>query len=202
MRNFAFFYVGGGIGTGLFLEKRIFRGSTTMAGAVGHMTLDPNGPLCSCGNRGCVGYTSDPHGVLLTLQEHLRQRATSSLTLSDLTGREDIAFEKVCDAAVQGDALALGELRSSARWQGYAILNLINLLDVELVVIGGPALDNAIGDLYIEEIRQVLRERLLGNNQRTVRVERTVVGADVGSIGAASLVLHTTYTPQLKALNY
>jgi predicted NBD/HSP70 family sugar kinase len=202
IRNFAFFYVGGGIGTGLFLEKRIFRGSATMAGIIGHMTLDLNGPLCSCGNRGCVGYTSDPHGVILALQEHLRQGASSSLTLSDLTGREDMVFEKVCDAAVQGDVLTLEELRSSAHLQGYAILNLIHLLDVELVVIGGPALDNAIGDLYVEEVRQVLRERLLGSNQRTVRVERTVVGADVGSIGAASLMLHTTYTPQLKALNY
>jgi predicted NBD/HSP70 family sugar kinase len=190
VRNFAFIYIGVGIGGGLFLEDHVFRGATTNAGEFGHIILDPDGPPCSCGSRGCVEAYCAPRRVAAAVERRLRAGERSALT-----GNASLGFADVCRAARGGDALALDELQRAAWRLGCAAATLVNLLDVELIVLGGKGLRSA-GEIFRREIQRAVAERTVASDLRPIRVELSHVAADAAAVGAASLVMHTAFAPR------
>lgn len=197
--NFALVYAGVGIGAGLFVEDHVYRGTTANAGEFGHMTLNPDGPECFCGNRGCVEVYCSPRGLTLAVRDRLGQGEPSSLKTAYDMRPENVDFQAVGLAALSGDALATEELRKSATLLGYGVVNLVNLLDVELVVLGGKGFRD-LGQIYKQEIERVLQRRLIARQFRKVEVRLSEAGEDAGALGAASLVLHRAYSPQLVGL--
>lgn len=198
--NFAFVYTGVGIGAGLFLEDHVYRGTTANAGEFGHMTLNPNGPECFCGNRGCVEVYCSPRGLTRAVKQRLERGEPSSLktAFDDETG--NLVFQAVEHAALSGDNIATEELKKSATLLGYGVVNLVNLLDVESVVLGGKGFRN-LGEIYKQEIERVLQSRLIARQFRNTEVRLSEAGEDVGALGAASLVLHKAYSPHLAGLD-
>lgn len=198
-RNFAFVYMGVGVGAGVFMEDHIYRGSTTNAGEFGHVILNPEGPACSCGSRGCVEAYCAPRRVIEAVAERLSQGHPS--VLADPGGGRSVRldFGTICRAAKAGDDLALEEVRRSAESLGYGVASLVNVLDVELVVLGGSGFRDA-DDLYRDEVQRVVEERIMARDRRTVRVELSKAGEDAGAVGAASLLLDATYSPRLGVL--
>jgi predicted NBD/HSP70 family sugar kinase len=194
VRNFAFIYLGVGIGGGLFLEDHAFRGATTNAGEFGHLTLDPDGAPCSCGSRGCVEAYCAPGRVVAAVERRIAAGESSALA-----GQPGFRFVDVCRAARGEDALALDELRRAAWRLGCGVVSLVNLLDVELIVLGGKGLGN-VGDLFRREIERTVAERAMASDLRPIRVELSRVGQDAAAVGAASLVLHTAFAPQQAGL--
>lgn len=197
--NFAFIYAGVGIGAGLFMEDHVYRGATANAGEFGHMTLNPDGPECFCGNRGCVEVYCSPRGLTREIIHRLKQGESSSLKAVFDSGAERVNFEAVRHAALSGDALATEELQKSATMLGYGVVSLVNLLDVELIVLGGKGFRD-LGQFYKQEIEQVLHRRLIARQFRKVEINLSEAGEDAGALGAASLVLHRAYSPQLTGL--
>jgi predicted NBD/HSP70 family sugar kinase len=108
-------------------------------------------------------------------------------------------FGTICRAAKAGDDLALEEVRRSAESLGYGVASLVNVLDVELVVLGGSGFRDA-DDLYRDEVQRVVEERIMARDRRSVRVELSKAGEDAGAVGAASLLLDATYSPRLGVL--
>lgn len=198
--NFAFIYAGVGVGAGLFLKDHVYRGATSNAGEFGHLTLNPNGPECFCGNRGCVEVYCSPRGLTRTVKQRLEQGEPSSLRTAFDNGAENVNFQAVGQAALSGDDIAIEELRKSATLLGYGVVNLVNILDVELVVLGGKGFRD-LGKIYKQEIERVLHRRLIARQFRSIEVELSEAGEDVGALGAASLVLHKSYSPHLAALD-
>jgi glucokinase-like ROK family protein len=192
VHNFAFIYMGVGVGAGLFLGDHIYRGTTTNAGEFGHLILHPNGPQCFCGSRGCVEAFCAPRAVVRAVSERLTNGEPSSLPAGD----EGLDFKAVAQAAGQGDELALEELRRSAYLLGCGVVGLVNMLDVELVVLGGAGF-RGVGELYRTEVELVVRERVIGHERRGPRVELSTAGEDAGAVGAASLLLDAMYAPRL-----
>lgn len=197
--NFAFIYAGVGIGAGLFVEDHVYRGTTANAGEFGHISLNPEGPECFCGNRGCVEFYCSPSGLTREVLRRLKRGEPSSLKAMFDSGVERVDFEAVSHAALSGDKLATEELRKSATLLGYGVVNLVNLLDVELVVLGGKGFRD-LGQIYKQEIERVLHKRLIARQFRQIKVRLSEAGDDAGALGAASLILYKTYSPQLTGL--
>jgi predicted NBD/HSP70 family sugar kinase len=196
--NFAFVYNGWGLGAGLFLEGHIYRGATGTAGEFGHTPLDPNGPECECGNRGCLVRYCSPREIILAVERKLRAGESSSLVPVQHKNLDRLDLGAICAAALAGDRVAAEELAASGRMLGRAVVGLVNLLDLQMVVLGGKALGEA-AYIYRREVEEALR-KILYPERREVRVELSSAGEDAGAVGAASVVLHAAYAPRLMDL--
>ena len=196
--NYAFVYNGWGLGAGLFLEGHVYRGATGTAGEFGHTSLDPNGPECECGNRGCLIRYCSPREIISAVERRLRAGESSSLRYSWLKKPGQLDLATIRAAAIAGDRVAAEELAASGRMLGRAIVGMVNLLDLQMVVLGGKALGEA-AYIYRREVEEALR-KILYPERREVRVELSCAGEDSGAVGAASVVLHAAYSPRLMSL--
>jgi len=188
--NFLFFYLGTGIGAGLVIGDEVVRGSSSNVGEIGHMIVDPDGPVCYCGRRGCVGETSQPR--------YLVQQAVQAGVLAqgiDLEDRQavDTAFAELCSLA-SGPGLAREIVAAFAERIAKVVEDIANLLDLERVVFGGPHWEQ-LAPFFGAAVQAALEERFLVRSVHPFEVAGTALGADVGAIGAASLVLDQTFSP-------
>ncbi|TDW21617.1 ROK family transcriptional regulator [Kribbella kalugense] len=189
--SFVFFYLGTGVGAGLVIGDEVVRGSSSNVGEIGHVIVDPDGPVCYCGRRGCVGETSQPR--------YLVQQAVRAGVLAqgiDLDDRPavDAAFAKLCALAVDGAGGAREIVAALAGRIAKVVEDIANLLDLERVVFGGPHWEH-LAPVLGDAVRDALDGRFLLRAVHPFDVAGTALGADVGAIGAASLVLDQTFSP-------
>ncbi|TDD30138.1 ROK family transcriptional regulator [Kribbella turkmenica] len=194
--SFVFFYLGTGIGAGLVIGDEVVRGSSSNVGEIGHVVVDPDGPLCYCGRRGCVGETSQPR--------YLVQQAVQAGVLAqgiDLDDRQavDAAFARLCAVAGAGPGVAREIVAASAERIAKVVEDIANLLDLERVVFGGPHWEQ-LAPFFGDAVQAALEERFLVRSVHPFEVAGTALGADVGAIGAASLVLDRTFSPNPSVL--
>lgn len=135
-RDMAFLTMGTGIGAGLILEGRLYRGRRELAGEIGHAVVWPDGPLCSCGKRGCLEALASGTAITRIGRERY---SSSSLTASE-----------ICDLARRRDPIACAIIAETARWVGIGLANLLHTLNLERIVLGTVAVHAA--DLLIEPI--------------------------------------------------
>ncbi|MQA80180.1 MAG: ROK family protein [Streptosporangiales bacterium] len=191
---FAFLYLGTGIGGGLMLGETVHRGQTGNAGEFGHITVVPDGRPCHCGNRGCAEAHCSPEAMLADLRDRHGRRVAKRLGVTGTKTRIRSEYAQVCRAAAQGDPAAADVVDRAVHLLAQAAVSLVNVVDVRLLVVGGTALRHLESRL-LPELTTAVNERTIARRLRTVRVERSVLGDDVGAVGAASLVLHGTYAP-------
>ncbi|MEV1176553.1 ROK family protein, partial [Nonomuraea sp. NPDC049784] len=175
--SFAYLYLGTGIGGGMFLDDQVYRGRSENAGEFGHITVEPDGPECYCGNRGCVEAVCCPSAIEAALGG-------------------DIPYAAICAAAAAGEPEARQVIERVAGRLADAAVSVVNMLDIDLLVLGGPAL-REVGEIYREAIARAVSSRPLARRLHAVRVETSPIAADAAAIGAASLVFHRTYAPRL-----
>ena len=160
-----------GVGAGLVLNGRLYHGSAGTAGEIGHLTIDERGPVCRCGNRGCLETFAGADAVL----EALRQREDEELTIRDVIERarsDDLGCQR-----------ALGD---AGRTLGVAVAGVCNLLAPELVIVGGELA--LAGDVLLEPIREVVGRSAIAAT-REVPVVPGVLGERAEVLGAVALVL-------------
>jgi predicted NBD/HSP70 family sugar kinase len=191
-----FVYVGFGIGAAVAHDGELFAGSSRNAGEIGHLMVDGDGPLCDCGNRGCIGVSAAP--ATLVAQAVARGVLDAS-TPQGSPGELDAALTRVCAAAADGDARAAEILRTAARRVARGITTVADLVDADAVVLGGPSWER-LAPTFIHGIRAELAEHATLREMHPVEVLGSAVGEDVGAIGAASLVLDDTFTPRPSGL--
>jgi glucokinase len=185
--------LGTGIGGGLVLGGRLHHGAHGFAAEPGHMVVDPAGPLCPCGRRGCWERFASGTGLARMGQEAAR-RGDSPVLAEHPGGIGAIDGEDVVAAARSGDVGALGALHELADWLGLGLANLVDLLDPELVLIGGGLAD--VADLFLDRARAVFSAQVLGGAGRTpTRVEVATLGSEAGVIGAALRVVPPPVPP-------
>jgi glucokinase len=176
--------MGTGIGGGVVAGGALQRGANGFAGEPGHMVVDPNGPYCPCGRRGCwERYASG--GGLGRMARELAQ-AGKAPRVVELAGGdpEAVRGEHVTVAAAEGDPGALAVIRDFGWWAALGIANLVNLLDPEIVVIGGGLVE--AGDLLLDPIRNAYPGLVLAAEHRPdVPIVAAQLGEQAGAIGAA-----------------
>ena len=178
--------LGTGIGAGVVAEDELVRGAHGFAGEAGHMVIDPRGPLCPCGRRGCWERFASGSGLGRLGREAAEAgRFPRGIVLAGGVA-DGVRGEHVTRAAAEGDADALVVLREFAGWVALGIGNLVSLLDCSLVVIGGGLVE--AGEPLIEAVRAALPERVMSAEERPdLRVVAAELGEHAGAIGAALL---------------
>jgi len=172
-----------GIGGGIIIKGKLHTGLHGSAGEIGHMTIDVNGPKCNCGNVGCLETLASGKAMAKEAIRRVSQGEKSSLT--EIVGGkiENITAEEVSLAAQGGDSLALEVISKVASYLGVGMVNLVNIFDPEMIIVGGGM--TKMGDLLLSPARQVVRERAFTLSAQAVRIVPAKLGDDAGVLGAA-----------------
>jgi glucokinase len=184
-RNAVMLTIGTGIGGGLIVDGRLYRGSTGAGAELGHTVIDADGPRCqgNCPNRGCVEALAS--GTALGREGRAAaEREPDSVLGAMLAGNHEIDGKAVTEAALGGDQTAVGVFDLVGRRLGVALASLANIFEPETIVIGGGVI--AAGDLLLEPARRELAARALTPMNRTPVVPAQL-GQDAGMIGAAAM---------------
>lgn len=188
LRNAIGLFPGTGLGGAILIDGRIHRGKTGITGEIGHMVMNPKGPLCGCGRTGCLEAYASRTGMQTWVERKMRQGEPS--LLGDLLARKggrigSRAFQKAAD---QGDPLALRAIDRAARYLGYACASLIHLLSPERIVLGGGVIE-ALHDRMIDRIRGIAEEHCLPGCYDGIEIVVAECGDDSGILGVAAVTL-------------
>ncbi|MFW5812452.1 MAG: ROK family protein [Alkalispirochaetaceae bacterium] len=180
-------FPGTGIGGGLILGGELYRGKAGGAGEVGHMTILIDGPLCGCGNRGCLEALASKTAVAREIvQLAARGMAPTVLAQTDCDIRK--VKSGVIEAAIANGETAVEEaLNKSAEYLGIGLANIVNTFNPELLVLGGGLVEK-FGTAYVSRAELVMRSRAMRRLQDQVEIRVTTLGDDAAVLGAAALV--------------
>jgi glucokinase len=172
--------LGTGVGGGIILDGKLWRGTDGSAGEVGHITVDPfHGPKCKCGNFGCLEMYASATAIVRMTREALERYPQSILQGQTLTAKG------IYDAGKAGDELAIQTFNQVGDYLGVALANLSNLLGPEVIVIGGGAADG--WDLFEPNMLKQMRSRAFPSLSRSVKIKPAECGDNAGLLGAAQL---------------
>ncbi len=186
--NLAYIKVGTGIGSGLLIEGQIYRGATGSAGEIGHITIEENGPICSCGNRGCLEAMAGGKAIARRAIEEVNKGTRT--TLSEVIPTSDITSMEVIAAARRGDLVSQQIVIEAGYHLGTAIAGMVNLVNPSMIVIGGGVAQ--VGDLLLDPIRRSVQKRSLKVASRAVRISSALLGRRSSAMGAVVQALSIT----------
>ncbi|MDF7669102.1 ROK family protein [Lactobacillus sp. ESL0703] len=172
--NILYVTLGTGVGAGIVLNGKLVSGSLGAAGELGHVIVDPNGFMCSCGNRGCLETVASATGIV-RLYKHYSKNSISKTTA-----------EEVFNRAKSGEQISLEAVDTACDFLGLGIANTVNLLNLEEVIIGGGV--SAAGEFLRNKIQNSMNKYLYLNNKEHVQLKLASLGNDAGILGAAYLV--------------
>ncbi|MGB9839434.1 ROK family protein [Thermovenabulum sp.] len=184
VKNFIYITISTGIGAGIFIDGKLFKGIGGNAGEAGHMTINFEGPICECGNSGCwEAYASGTalarfakEGILSGIKTKIIEKARN----------EEINAEHVFSAAREGDNFALTLVENEGYYLGVGLANLINIFNPGLIAIGGGL--TQCWDMFYSKMMRTVEERSLPTNLKHLEIVKAKLDKDAGAIGSASLV--------------
>ncbi|MFC5005050.1 ROK family transcriptional regulator [Dactylosporangium cerinum] len=198
--NFAYFHLGTGVGGGLVLGHQVYRGGSMNAAEFGHTSVAEDGPGCYCGNRGCLESLVNPPAIVAAAHRLLAAGPAAS-SLSELYRADPLAVDHptICLAAAAGDPLAAAVIDAAAEHLATVVVNVVNIVDVDLVILGGHGIRH-VEARFRQAVVRALATRPLARRIRIVDVALSPLGVDAAVVGGAALVLHATFSPQVSSL--
>ena len=193
------FTLGTGVGGAVVVDRQLRLGPLGAAGEVGHQTILPDGPLCNCGNRGCLETLAS--GPAITA-EGVRLFLSGAAPRLHQLCRGDIANVSpatMAAAARAGDGSVAAALRRVGEWLGIGAANLVTALHPDLIVLGGGVAE--LGDLLLEPMRQVISTRVGMFPTDGIRLERSSLGDKAGVLGAIALAQQRGLPPEFNSAN-
>lgn len=180
--NFMYITISTGIGSGIVLDGKLFRGEWGNAGEIGHITINHEGPKCSCGSYGCwEAYASGTALARFAREGILNGRET---IIKDMAPNE-IKAENIFDAAKKGDKFALELVEKEGFYLGAGLANVVNAFNPGLIVIGG-GLSNE-WEMFYNKMINTMKIRAFKTNTEKLKIVKTSLGSKVGMIGAAAV---------------
>jgi len=183
VNNLIYITVSTGIGSGIMINGQLYSGASGGAGEIGHTTIDVNGPRCSCGNIGCLEMLASGTAMAGEAIRRIKAGERSSLIKITKGKIENITAEEVSLAAQGGDSLALEVILQAATYLGVGLVNLVNVFNPEMIIVGGGM--SKMGDLLLNPVRQVVRERAYQLLAQAVRIVLAELGDNAEVLGAA-----------------
>ncbi len=183
-RNMVGIWPGTGVGGGLILDGRIYTGSASYAGEIGHVTIKEGGARCGCGGRGHLEAYCSRTAIVRHLARLVRRGERTRLTR--IVGR-DVTRAKSSDlaaAAALGDTAVIAVLDRAARYLAIGIASMANLLNPEIVVLGGGVIE-ALGDPFIRKVTRLVRKEPFSATTQPLKIVASAMGDDAGITGAA-----------------
>jgi glucokinase len=187
VKNLLCITLGTGVGGGIILNGRIYHGASGSAGEIGHMTLNPQGQRCRCGNYGCLEtYIGSAYIVKKAIRE-IRKGEKSLIKKIAGGNLKSVTPETIQVAALKGDKMARRIWKEAGEYLGIALSGVINLLNPEVIVFGGGVA--RAGELIFKPMKAEIRKRTFKTPFEKVKFTCTRFGEDLGVIGAALLIL-------------
>lgn len=184
-RDFVCLTLGTGIGGGVVFDGRLYRGWQGMAGEVGHQVIDPSGPECTCGSRGCLEMLANAGSIV--------SRARGAIAAGDVSVLEDsdsLTAKEVAAAAADGDTVAIEALAETGRVLGTGLANIVHLFNPEVIAVGGGVA--GAGELILGPARESMLEKLMDEILARVRVVPAELGNNASLTGAAMMAVDRT----------
>ena len=183
-----FFIIGTGMGGGLVIDGKLFKGANGIGAEFGHMIVQPNGIKCGCGANGCIEQYASGSALMRYAKEEMKAdpiKAKELLKYSDASG--DISGATLTTAAKQGNEIALSAFNKQADWLGSACASYTLLLDPQAIVIGGGVVE--AGELFLNPVRLAMEKYMpFAGTHSLPKIVAAKYGNDAGLIGAADLV--------------
>lgn len=190
--NFVWIHVGTGVGAGIFLRGELYHGDGWGAGEIGHTCVDPHGPLCQCGNRGCLEALCSAPSIVRRALSALDEGLLSTLSQHG----DEIGAEMVSAAAQEGDEVARRILQETGKWLGIGIANLMDTLNIRLVILGGGVI--RAGEVLLSPVRQTVKARIMSMPAEAVEIIPSPLEPNAGAMGAATLVFDWMFSSPLE----
>ena len=181
--------LGTGVGGGLIFGGHPFRGATGTAGEVGHICVEPDGVACGCGSHGCLEQYASATAMVRMAKEIAAGRPESKFS-----NNSDFAAVDVYDAGVEGDRAALETFERVGRYLGIAFAGLVNVLNPQMIVIGGGGA--GAWNLFIDDVREEMSERAFEHPAKTVTIARSELGNRAGFLGASKVAFDLADRPR------
>jgi glucokinase len=177
--SFVALTLGTGVGGGIVLNGSLYRGSSGLAGEIGHHVILADGPVCTCGSRGCL--------EAMIGSPAIRSRATrmSAGTGSLLEGREGLSVKEIYDAAEAGDVAAIRTFEETGNYLGIGLANIVHILNPDRIAIGGGVA--GAGEMILGPARESMKRHLMGDILRGIEVVPAMLGNSASFTGAAML---------------
>ncbi|MEY8291111.1 ROK family glucokinase [Carnobacteriaceae bacterium 52-44] len=184
----AFITLGTGVGGGLISDGRLLHGAIDAAGEIGHVTVESDGYVCTCGKKGCLEQYASATGVVHLARDMSEEYAGDSQLKFLIDDGQKVDSKVIFDLAKEGDDLAEMVIDRFAYYLGFALANVANLLNPSTIVLGGGV--SKAGEFLAEKVRSVITEFSFPTIREVTKVKIAELGNDAGVIGAASLVLN------------
>lgn len=184
--NLIYICLGIGIGCAIFIQGNLYRGHKGLAGEFGHITVDETGPLCHCGNLGCLEALASAEAIVHRTREAIQSGVYSSISAEIDNIYQNIDVLAIASAIKAGDKLAFDILDKTGEYIGIGIAALINLLNPSTIIIGGGVAQ--VGEVLLSSIRRTVKRRALGMLSREVPIQQSQLIVNAGIIGGAAAV--------------
>lgn len=181
-KNIVYFTVSTGVGGGAVLNGQAYRGNTSNALEIGHMTVDAHGPRCNCGNIGCLEAISSGTAIGKKGREAAATKVETSLKNYD-----NITSYEVFKEAKNGDAVSKEIVDNAMNYLGIGVANAITIFDPEMVIIGGGV--SKVGDILFDTVRKVVNKRCFKSMADACKIVPAGLGTDAGVVGAVALAI-------------
>ena len=185
--DFVLVHVGAGLTAGIVLNGRLYFGASGSEGAFGHVTVVENGPLCRCGNRGCLEAVAAGPAIVARVLEELRAGTPSPLLEPVRAGQALLSLDLIARAAAEADPVVAPVLDEAAAYLGGAAANLVSTLNPARLVLGGPVVEALPG--LVGAVGAIVRRRATAAAGAAVEVVPSTLGADAVPVGAAAWLL-------------
>jgi glucokinase len=171
--------LGTGIGGGIVADGHVWHGSRGVAGEIGHMCINPDGPECGCGNRGCLEAYASATAMVRRLREAIEAGARTAL----FERNDELTARSIHEAALAGDETARRNIAQTGRYLGVGVSNILHCLNPQVVAFSGGV--TAAGAMLMDPLREEVDWRTMEHNRRGVRICFAELPDEAGIIGAA-----------------
>jgi len=178
-------FIGTGIGGGLILNEKLYRGSSYVAGEIGHIIVEKNGPLCNCGNRGCFEAVASRTAIVKAILKDIKAGKRSVLK-KYAKSKERIKSKALAQAVAENDPVVVKRLSEACDIIGTVLASIANLLNVDMIVLGGGVVE-AMGNFMLPKIKESFSKYVMKDSTKGLKIVVSHLADDAALYGGIAL---------------
>lgn len=191
LKNFIYIHLGPGLAIGMVIDGFVYRGMKSTVGEFGHLTVDDNGPICYCGNYGCLETVASDWALVQQAEQAINEGVQTHIP-EHVDDSGHITPSAIFQAADMGDRLAANMIDKAGHFIGTSLAGVVNMLAPQAIVFGGSMADD--GERLIKAIQHTVKRRALEALEKDIQVDLGTFGLQAGVFGAVAIALHMHYS--------
>lgn len=185
-KNLLAVFIGTGIGGGIIINGELYRGSNFVAGEIGHMLVDKNGPKCGCGRKGCFEALASRTAIVNNIIKDVKKNKKKSILEKQIKANERIKSRALLNAVQKGDKVVINRMKEAAQVTGQVLSSIQNLMNFDMIVLGGGVIE-ALGKFYVPLIKDEFYKHALDDASKRLKILPSKLGDDAAIYGGIAL---------------